>query len=272
MYAFRYRRAASVEEARRLFEDCEDARYLAGGHTLLPAMKLRLAAPSDLIDIAGIADLRRIGVEEDSVVAGALARHNQVAHSREVQGAIPALAELAGRIGDFQVRNRGTIGGSVANADPAADYPAALLALDATIATDRRRIAAGDFFTDLFETALDEGEIVTRIAFPRPRRAAYMKFPNPASRYAIVGVFVAQTAQGARVAVTGAGPAVFRVGEMEAALDADFTPEAVAGIAIPEDGLASDLHATPDYRAHLVTVMAKRAVARALAGTAAPAP
>ncbi len=267
MYPFRYRRATGVEEARRLFEAGEDARYLAGGHTLLPAMKLRLSAPSDLIDIAGIAGLGEIRAEDGAVVVGALARHNRVA--REARDAIPALAELAGGIGDFQVRNRGTIGGSIANADPAADYPAALLALGATVTTDRRRIAGDDFFTDLFETALDEGEIVTEIAFPRPRRAAYMKFPNPASRYAIVGVFVAQgVAQGTdevRVAVTGAGPAVFRVAEMEAALAADFTPEAIAGIAIPEDDLASDLHATPDYRAHLVTVMAKRAVARALA-------
>lgn len=269
MYPFRYRRAGGVEEARRLFEAGEDARYLAGGHTLLPAMKLRLSAPSDLIDIAGIAGLGRIRAADDAIVIGALARHNQVAQAREVRDAIPALAELAGGIGDFQVRNRGTIGGSIANADPAADYPAALLALGATVTTDRRRIAGDDFFTDLFETALDEGEIVTEIAFPRPRRAAYMKFPNPASRYAIVGVFVAQGitrgADGVRVAVTGAGPAVFRVGEMEAALAGDFTPEAIAGIAIPEDDLASDLHATPDYRAHLVTVMAKRAVARALA-------
>ena len=267
MYPFRYRRAADVEEARRLFEDSEDGRYLAGGHTLLPAMKLRLAAPSDLIDIAGIAGLGEIRTQDDSVVIGALARHNRVA--RAVRGAIPALAELAGGIGDFQVRNRGTIGGSIANADPAADYPAALLALGATVRTDRRAIAADDFFTDLFETALEEGEIVTEVAFPRPRRAAYMKFPNPASRYAIVGVFVAQFvaqgAEGVRLAVTGAGPAAFRVAEMEAALAGDFAPEAIAGIAIPEDDLASDLHATPDYRAHLVTVMAKRAVAKALA-------
>ena len=268
MYPFRYRRAAGVEDARRLFEASEDGRYLAGGHTLLPAMKLRLSAPSDLIDIAGIAGLGEIRTEGGAVVIGALARHNRVAQAGEVRGAIPALAELAGMIGDFQVRNRGTIGGSIANADPAADYPAALLALGATVRTDRRAIAADDFFTDLFETALDEGEIVTEVAFPRPRRAAYMKFPNPASRYAIVGVFVAQGmggAEGVRVAVTGAGPAAFRVAEMEAALAGDFAPEAVAGIAIPDDDLASDLHATPDYRAHLVTVMAKRAVARALA-------
>ena len=264
MYAFRYRRAAALDDALRLFGECEDPRYLAGGHTLLPSMKLRLAAPTDLIDIAGVEALKGVRAEGNKIVVGAGARHADVARSPECRAIVPALADLAGGIGDFQVRNRGTIGGSIANADPAADYPAALVGLGAVIATDRRAITADDFFLDLFETALEDGEIATSVTFPKPRRAAYMKFPNPASRYAIVGVFVADTGSGARVAVTGAGPCVFRAREMEEALERDFSPDAVAGIAIPEDGLNNDIHAAPDYRAHLVTVMAKRAVAKAL--------
>ncbi len=264
MYAFRYHRPDTLDAAARLFGECEDPRYLSGGHTLLPTMKLRLAAPTDLIDIAHIEALKGVRVEDGAVVVGAGARHADVARSPGCGAAIPALAELAGMIGDFQVRNRGTIGGSIANADPAADYPAALVGLGATVTTDRRAVPADGFFPDLFETALEEGELVTAVAFPKPRRAAYMKFPNPASRYAIVGVFVADTGAGMRVAVTGAGPCVFRVREMEEALTRDFSPDAVAGIAIPEDGLNSDIHAAADYRAHLVTVMAKRAVAKAL--------
>jgi len=264
MYAFAYHRPESLDDARRLYGDGDDPRYVAGGHTLLPSMKLRLAAPSDLIDLGGIADLKGIRIEGDSVVIGAGTRHADVARSPDVQSAIPALADLAGMIGDFQVRNRGTLGGSIANADPAADYPAALVGLGATVSTDSRTIAADDYFLDLFETALDDGELVTAVSFPKPKRAAYMKFPNPASRYAIVGVFVAEAADGMRVAVTGAGASVFRVPEMEAALASDFSPDAVAGITVPEDGLNSDIHAAADYRAHLVTVMAKRAVAKAL--------
>lgn len=264
MYAFSFHKPQTVEDAVRLFGECDDPRYLSGGHTLLPSMKLRLAAPSDLIELNAIESLKGISVEGDKVIVGAGTRHGAVAKSAEVRAALPALADLAGMIGDFQVRNRGTLGGSIANADPAADYPAAVVGLNATVRTDRREIAADDYFTDLFETALEEGEIVTAVSFPKPVRAAYMKFPNPASRYAIVGVFVAQTSGGVRVAVTGAGPCVFRVAEMETALSANFAPDAVADILIPDGDLNSDIHAAADYRAHLLTVMAKRAVAKAI--------
>lgn len=260
MYAFRYHNAGSIDEAVRLHGSCEDPGYLAGGHTLLPTLKMRLAQPSDLIDLQAIDALKRTSAGAGTLTIGAGVRHNDVARMTHP---IPALAGLAGQIGDFQVRNRGTLGGSIANADPAADYPAALVGLGATVVTDRRQIAADDFFVDLFETALEEGELVTSVVFPEPRRAAYMKFPNPASRYAIVGVFVASTAAGMRVAVTGAGACVFRVADMEEALARDFSPDAVADIRIPDDSLNGDIHATPDYRAHLVTVMARRAVALA---------
>ena len=205
MHAFNYHRATSVEDAVAAFGGAADGAYLSGGHTLLPTMKQRLAAPSDLIDLAGLTELIRIAVDGEAVEIGALTPHAAVAASAEVQSAIPALAVLAGKIGDPQVRNKGTIGGSIANNDPAADYPAALVGLGATVVTDRRTIAADDFFTGLFETALDEGEIVTAVRFPRPRKAGYAKFPNPASRYAIVGVMAAETADGVRIAVTGAG-------------------------------------------------------------------
>ncbi len=264
MYAFSFHKPETLEEAKRLFGESDDPRYLSGGHTLLPSMKLRLAAPSDLIELNAIESLKGIALEGDNVVIGAATRHGEVAQSRDVQSVIPALADLAGMIGDFQVRNRGTLGGSIANADPAADYPAAVVGLNATVRTDRREIAADDYFTDLFETALEDGEIVTSVSFPKPVRAAYMKFPNPASRYAIVGVFVAETTTGMRVAVTGAGASVFRVPEMESALAANFAPNAVADILISDDDLNSDIHAANDYRAHLVTVMAKRAVEKAL--------
>jgi carbon-monoxide dehydrogenase medium subunit len=263
MYAFKFHKPSSIEDAASLFAGADDARYLSGGHTLLPSMKLRLAGPSDLVDLSGIASLKGIKVEGDKVVIGAGTRHNDVALSAEVRAAIPALADLAGGIGDFQVRNRGTIGGSIANADPSADYPAAVVGLGATVHTNKRTIAGDDFFAGMFETALEDGEIVTAVSFPRPKRAAYMKFPNPASRYAVVGVMVAETASGVRVAVTGAAPSVFRVAEMEKALAANFSADAIAGIAVPADNLNSDMHAAADYRAHLVTVMAKRAVAKA---------
>jgi carbon-monoxide dehydrogenase medium subunit len=204
-------------------------------------------------------------VEGSAVVIGAGTRHADVAGSPELVRALPALAALAGVIGDPAVRHMGTLGGSVANNDPAADYPAAVLALAATIKTNRRAVAADNFFTGMFATALDDGEIITEISFPVPERAAYQKFPNPASRYAMVGVFVAKTKSGARVAVTGAAPCVFRVEAMEAALTKSFTPDAVANISIDQDGLNSDIHGSAEYRAHLVTVMAKRAVAKALA-------
>ena len=263
MYAFNYHRPDSLEAAIAVLADADDGRLLAGGQTLIPTLKQRLASPSDVVDLASVPGLGGIGREGDTIVIGAMSRHAEVAASAEVRGAIPALASLADGIGDPQVRNCGTIGGSIANADPAADYPAVVVALGATIRTDRRTIAADDFFTDLFETALEEGEIVLSVSFPIPRRAAYSKFPNPASRYAIVGVMVAETASGVRVAVTGAGDRVFRIGAMEVALGHSFGADAIADISIPQDGLNEDIHASAEYRAHLVGVMARRAVAAA---------
>ena len=265
MYDFSYHRAASVDDAKKRFSAGDDALYLAGGMTLLPTMKQRLANPSDLIDLGGIGDMAVIRRDGDALVVGAMTTHAAVAADATVHKAIPALAALAGGIGDPHVRNRGTIGGSVANNDPAADYPAAVLGLGATVRTDRREIAADDFFQGMFETALEPGELITALSFPVPQAAGYAKFENPASRYAIVGVFVARTAAGVRVAVTGAGPSVFRVPDMEAALGKSFKPEAVADIRVPADDLNADIHASPDYRAHLITVMAKRAVAAAAA-------
>ena len=263
MYEFNYRRASSVFDAVSSSDQSGDASYLAGGMTLIPVLKFRLAAPSDVIDLADLGELKGIRTENGAVAIGAMTTHAEVAGSAEVREAIPALADLAESIGDPQVRNRGTIGGSIANADPAADYPAAVVGLGATVHTNSRTIGADDFFTDMFETALEPGELVTAVSFPVPDRAAYMKFPNPASRYAIVGVMVSQSGGGVRVAVTGAGGSVFRVAEMEQALAANFAPEAVAGISVSAEGLNEDLHASPEYRAHLVTVMAKRAVAAA---------
>ncbi len=262
MHEFTYRRATSVADAVAAFRGAEDAVYLSGGHTLLPAMKQRLAAPTDVIDLAGLDELAGIAVDADAVEIGALTPHAAVAASAEVGAAIPALAALAGKIGDPQVRNKGTIGGSVANNDPAADYPAALVGLGATVVTERRRIAADDFFTGLFETALEEGEIVTSVRFPRPAKAGYAKFPNPASRYAIVGVMAAETADGVRIAVTGAGPCVFRATAMEEALAGALDADAALPALSPE-GLNSDIHASAEYRAHLVGVMAQRAMAAA---------
>ena len=263
MYAFNYHRAKSVDEAVKAQKGASEAKYLAGGHTLLPTLKQRLAKPSDLVDISGLKELQGISVSGGTVTIGAATRHAAVASSADVKKAIPALADLAGHIGDPQVRNRGTIGGSIANNDPAADYPAAALGLGATIHTNKRAIEADKFFKGLFETALEEGEIITKITFPVPDKAAYMKFPNPASRYALVGVFVAKTKAGVRVAVTGAGSGVFRVADMEKALASKFDADAVASIKVPQKGLNSDIHASAEYRAHLVTVMAKRAVAKA---------
>jgi carbon-monoxide dehydrogenase medium subunit len=266
MYSFNYIRATSVADAVAELEKDSDAKLLAGGQSLIATMKLRLSKPSALIDMGTIAELRGIKVEGGSVTIGAMTRHAEVAHSAEVKKAIPALAHLAGDIGDRQVRNMGTIGGSVAYNDPVADYPAAVLGLAATVQTTKRKIAADVFFKGMYETALEYGEILTAVSFPIPKRAAYMKFKNPASRYAIVGVFVAETASGPRVAVTGAASCVFRVAEMEKALAAKFAPESVANIKIPEKDLNSDLHAKADYRAHLITVMARRAVEAALRG------
>ena len=263
MYAFNYHRPDTLEAAAAVLAAADDGRLLAGGQTLIPTLKQRLASPSDVVDLASVPGLGGIARDGDAVVIGAMTRHAGVASSPQVQGAIPALASLADGIGDPQVRNCGTIGGSIANADPAADYPAAVVALGATVRTDRRTITGDDFFTDLFETALDEGEIVMSVSFPVPRRAAYMKFPNPASRYAIVGVMVAETAGGIRVAVTGAGDRVFRVGAMEAAIGSNFSADAIRDISISQDGLNEDIHASAEYRAHLVGVMARRAVAAA---------
>ena len=262
MYAFEYHRPSTLAEAAQLLASRPEAKLLAGGHTLLPTLKQRLAQPSDLVDLSAIAELRGIREEGDGLTLGATVRHGEVEGSDLVRRVIPALAELAAEIGDPQVRNRGTIGGSIANNDPAADWPAGLLGLGATVRTNRREIAADDFFTGMFETALEEDEIITAVHFPRPEKAAYAKFPNPASRYAIVGVFVARTANGVRVAVTGAGPCVFRADEIERALSADFSPQALDGVAISPDDLNSDIHASAEYRAHLVKVMARRAVAR----------
>ncbi|MDX1433904.1 MAG: xanthine dehydrogenase family protein subunit M [Gammaproteobacteria bacterium] len=265
MYSFEYQRPKSVKDAVAALGKCEDGKFLAGGMTLIPTLKQRLAQPSDLIDLQGVEGLAGIRKEKGALVVGAMTTHAAVAASDEVRKSIPALAHLASVIGDAQVRHRGTIGGSIANADPAADYPAAVLGLGATIQTDKRSIAADDFFTGLFETALGEDELITAVHFPVPKRAGYSKFPNPASRYAVVGVMVAETADGVRVAVTGAGPSAFRVADMERALGAEFAPDSVASTKVPANGLNSDIHASAEYRAHLVTVMAKRAVAAALA-------
>jgi carbon-monoxide dehydrogenase medium subunit len=264
MYAFEYHRPQSLAGAAADLGN-PDAKALAGGMTLLPTMKQRLASPAALIDLKSIQELAGISRDGDNLVIGAMTRHADVAGSNVVQEAIPALASLAGLIGDAHVRNMGTIGGSLANNDPSADYPAAALALGATIITNKRRIPAQDFFTGgLFETALEAGELITQVSFPIPQRAAYMKFPNPASRYALVGVFVAKTAGGVRVAVTGAGSSgVFRAEEFEAALNANFSPAALDGVSMSASGLNSDIHADADYRAHLIGVMAKRAVAAA---------
>ena len=264
MHAFEYHRPSSSKDALGLAAKKTEGRYLAGGQSLVQAMKLRLSSPTDLIDLGTIKDLTGIKVSGSAVEIGAMTRHAEVAGSAEVKKAIPALAALAAMIGDRQVRNMGTIGGSLANNDPAADYPAAALGLGATITTNKRKIEADKFFTGLYETALEPGELVTSVSFPAPKRAAYMKFKNPASRFAIVGVFVADFGGKVRVGVTGAGPSVFRQAEMEKALSAKFAPESVANIKVKADGLNNDLHASPEYRAHLITVMAKRAVEAAL--------
>lgn len=259
MRDFDYHLPSSLAEAASLLTG--DATLMAGGQTLIPTLKLGLASFDAVIDLAGVAELKNIAVGGGSVTVGAMARHADVARSAEVAAAIPALSILASQIGDVQVRHRGTIGGSIANNDPAADYPAAVVALNATIHTNKRDIAADDFFTGMFETALTDAEIITAVTFPVPDTAAYQKFPNPASRYAMVGVMVARTSGGIRVAVTGAGPCVFRVSEMETALAGDFSTAAIAGIEVPADDLNADIHGSAEYRAHLIGVMAQRAVA-----------
>jgi carbon-monoxide dehydrogenase medium subunit len=260
MYQFNYHKPRSLEEAVNLYQGAEEGVYLAGGQTIIPTMKQRLAAPTDVIDLAGIEGLSGIDVQRDVISVGALTCHDTVATSAEVNNQLPVLAQVAGEIGDGQVRNRGTLGGSVANSDPAADYPAAVIALGATIHTLSRSIAADDFFKNLFETALQPGEIITRIDFPIPTRAAYRKFPNPASRYAVVGVLVADFAGSIRVGVTGAGPCAFRATAIEEALNANLDPAAVDEVQVPDATFNNDLHASAEYRAHLVKVMAGRAV------------
>jgi carbon-monoxide dehydrogenase medium subunit len=264
MYETTYHRPATVADAASIVASSSEAKLLAGGQTLLPTMKQRLAAPEHLVDIGKLAELKGITVTGDTVTIGAATKHAEVAASADVARAIPALANLASLIGDPAVRHMGTIGGSVANNDPAADYPAALLGLGATVVTNKRSIAADDFFTGLFETALEDGEIITKVSFPIPQKAGYEKFRNPASRYAMCGVFVARTASGVRVAATGVGSSgAFRVSAMEQALASNWSPDAVASITVPSGDMLSDIHGSSEYRAHLVTVMAKRAVAKA---------
>ena len=260
MYDFNYHRPASLDEAREILAANDEAKLIAGGMTLLPTMKMRLARPSDLVDLSAIGELNGIEDTGDEIVIGAMTRHAEVAASEAVRKGIPALAALAETIGDAQVRNRGTLGGSIANSDPAADYPAAVLGLNATIRTDQREIAADDFFQGMFETALAEDEVIVSVSFPKPKRAAYAKFPNPASRYAVAGVMVAETTDGIRVAVTGAGACAFRATDFEDALSASLSADAIAGLSVAADELNSDLHASAEYRAHLVGVMAQRAV------------
>ncbi len=263
MYATNYHRASSVDEAAGLAS--EDAKYLAGGQTLIPTMKQRLAAPTDLIDLRHVASMQGIKVEGDTVRIGAAVTHAEVASSAAVKGACAAVSYLAGHIGDPHVRHMGTIGGSIANNDPAADYPAALMALKADIITNKRRIGADEYFAGMFETALDEAELVTAVEFSAPAKAGYAKFPNPASRYALTGVFVAKLKDGSvRVAVTGAGSdGVFRETAMEQALASNFAADALNSISVDSSNLMADLHATAAYRANLVKVMAKRAVTAA---------
>jgi carbon-monoxide dehydrogenase medium subunit len=264
MYDFAYHRPSSVADAVKLLAADPEAKVMSGGMTLIPTLKQRLAKPSAVIDLSGIRDLVGISVSGSAVTIKAMTTHAAVASSAEVKKAIPALAEMAEHIGDAQVRNRGTIGGSIANNDPAADYPGGVLALGATVHTDKRKIAADDFFTGMFSTALAMDEIVTAVEFPIPEKAAYVKFPNPASRYAMVGVCVAKGPAGVRVAITGAGAnGVFRHRAMEEALAKNWSPDALHDVGTDEAGLNGDIHASKEYRAHLVGVMARRAVAKA---------
>ena len=262
MYSFEHKKADSVANAAALLAQT-NGKLLAGGQSLVAAMKLRLAQPGTLVDLSGIAELRGIRRDGDNVVIGAMTCHADVAASKEVQSAIPALASLAESIGDRQVRNMGTIGGSIANNDPASDYPGAVLALNATVNTNKRKIAADDFFKGLYETSLADDEIITSVSFPVAKKAAYVKFPQPASHFALVGVFVAQTSNGVRVGVTGAGPCVFRAKAIEDALTKSFTADAAKGVSVAASGLNNDIHGSAEYRAHLVSVLASRAVAAA---------
>ena len=262
MYSFELKKADSVANAAALLAQ-SGGKPLAGGQSLVATMKMRLAQPGTLVDLSGIAELKGIRRDGDNVVIGAMTRHSEVAASKIVRDAIPALAALADGIGDRQVRNMGTLGGSLANNDPAACYPAAVLALGATVHTNKRRIAADEFFKGMYEPALADGELITAVSFPVPKKAAYMKFVQPASRFALVGVFVAQTAGGVRVAVTGAASSVFRAKPLEDALAKSFTADAAKTVKMSASGLNNDLHGSPEYRAHLISVMASRAVAAA---------
>jgi len=262
MYAFEYHRPKSVSDAAALLAKSQ-GKLLAGGQTLVGAMKLRLASPGTVVDLGDVTELRGIKKDGNNIVIGATTRHAEVAASADVKKNIPALAALADGIGDRQVRNMGTLGGSIANNDPAADYPAGVVGLGATIHTNKRKIAADDFFKGMYETALQQDEIITAVSFPIPKRAAYSKFHNPASRFALVGVFVCQGEGGMRVAVTGAASSVFRVSAMEQALAKNFAPEAVKGVKVEASKLNSDLHASAEYRAHLIGVVAARAVTQA---------
>jgi carbon-monoxide dehydrogenase medium subunit len=262
MYAFEYHRPKSVSDAAALLAKSQ-GKVMAGGQSLVGAMKLRLASPGTVIDLGDVAELRGIKKDGNNIVIGATTRHSEVAASADVKKNIAALATLAEGIGDRQVRNMGTIGGSIANNDPAADYPAGVLGLGATVQTNKRKIAADDFFKGMYETALQPDEIITAVSFPIPKRAGYIKFHNPASRFALVGVFVSQSDGGVRVAVTGAAAGVFRVSAMEQALTKNFVPDAVKGVKIDAGKLNTDLHASAEYRAHLIGVLAARAVAQA---------
>ncbi|MPW18873.1 carbon monoxide dehydrogenase [Paraburkholderia sp. CNPSo 3157] len=263
-YSFDYQRAADPKSAVSALTADSEAKFLAGGQSLLPTMRLRLAQPSKLIDVTRIPQLKEIRVEPQKVTIGAAVCHADVANNADVQRVLPALALLAGDIGDRQVRALGTIGGSIANNDPAADYPAAVLGLDGTVVTDRRSIPAADFFVGMYETALHADELIVAVEFPVPEKAAYEKFKNPASHFALTGVFVAKTAGGVRVAITGAAPSVFRSTELESALNANFTEAAARGVTIAPDDLNTDLHASAEYRAHLIPVLTARAVRTAL--------
>ncbi len=260
MYNFDYHKATSLELAEEIFRNSEDPVYLAGGMTLIPTMKQRLARPSDVIDLGGVGGLAGIDSGSGILTVKSMTTHSAVAVNSDVVSAIPALGNVAGGIGDPHVRNRGTIGGSIANNDPAADYPAALVGLDATVVTTQRKIPAEEFFVGMFETSLEEGELISSVRFAVPDVAAYMKFPNPASRYAIVGVMVARFGEQVRVAVTGAGAAVFRASEMEQALVSEFSVQAIEDVTVPMENLNADIHAGQEYRANLVGVMAARAI------------
>ncbi len=262
MYAFDYQRPASLADATKLA--AAGAKPVAGGQTLLASMKLRLSAPEVLADLGAIKELSGIRKEGNAIVIGAMTRHADVATSKDVQAAIPALADLAAHIGDRQVRAMGTLGGSVANNDPSACYPSAVLGLGSTVITTKREVAADDFFQGMFTTALEEDELITAIRFPLPQRAAYLKFKQPASRFALIGVFVAQTANGVRVAVTGGGNGVFRHADLEAALNKDFSAASAASVKIDASELSSDLHGSAAYRANLISVQTQRAVAQML--------